>query len=77
MIRPAATVLLCDGFLSSNVDDALRVAILALSVINVLVLLLTVRTLRQSTRLLLDVEQYAREVRQRTRRAEEPLRTDV
>jgi heme exporter protein D len=66
-----------DGFLSPGVDDALRLAILALSVLNVVVLLLTVRTLRQSTRILLDVEQYAREVRQRARRGEDPLRTDI
>jgi 4-hydroxy-3-methylbut-2-en-1-yl diphosphate synthase IspG/GcpE len=65
------------GFLSPDVDDALRIAIVVLSVVNVGVLLVTVRTLRQCTRILLDVEQFAREVRQRTRRAEEPLRTDI
>jgi hypothetical protein len=65
------------GFLSPSVDDALRLVIVVLSVVNVGVLFATVRTLRQCTRILLDVEQFAREVRQRTRRDEEPLRTDV
>ena len=61
-------MLLADnGFLSPNVDDVLRLLILALTVVNVIVLLATVRTIRQSTRILLDVEQFAREVRRQTR----------
>jgi hypothetical protein len=66
-----------NGFLSSNVDDVLRLVILTLAAVNVIVLLATVRTLRQSTRILLDVEQFAREVRKQTRARGETARTDV
>jgi heme exporter protein D len=66
-----------NGFLSPSVDDALRLVILALAAVNVIVLLVTVRTLRQSTRILLDVEQFAREVRIQARAQREAARTDV
>jgi hypothetical protein len=72
-----ATLLLSEGFLSPDVDDVLRLVIVFLSALNVLVLLVTVLTLRQVTRILLDIEQFAREVRRRTRRAEEPVETDL
>jgi hypothetical protein len=65
------------GFLSPTVDDVLRLLILALAAVNVVVLLAAVRTLRQSTRILLDVEQFAREVRQETRALKEGARTDI
>jgi hypothetical protein len=45
--------------------------------VNVVVLLAAVRTLRQSTRILLDVEQFAREVRKETRALREPAGTDI
>jgi hypothetical protein len=64
------------GFLSDNVDDALRLVIVVLSALNVVVLIIAVRTLRQSTRILLDVEQFAREIRQRIRRGEKTLEID-
>jgi hypothetical protein len=71
-------VLLADnGFLSPNVDDVLRLVILALAAVNVIVLLVTVRTLRQCIRILLDVEQFAREVRIQTRAQREAARSDV
>jgi hypothetical protein len=71
-------VLLADnGFLSPNVDDVLRLVILALAAVNVIVLLVTVRTLRQCIRILLDVEQYAREVRIKARAEREAARSDV
>jgi hypothetical protein len=54
-----------DGFLSPGVDDILRLAIFVLVALNIVVLLFAVRTLRLATRLLLDVEQFAREVRSR------------
>ena len=66
-----------NGFLSPNVDDVLRLVILALAAVNVIVLLATVRTLRECMRILLDVEQYAREVRKQTRALREPARTDL
>jgi hypothetical protein len=56
-----------NGFLSPTVDDVLRLVILALAGVNVVVLLAAVRALRQSTRILLDVEQFAREVRNEAR----------
>ena len=59
------------GFLGPNVDDAVRLVILVLSGVNVVVLLVAARTLRQCTRLLLDVEQFAREVRTELRAARE------
>ena len=59
------------GLLSPTVDDLLRLAILVLSAVNVVVLLIAVRTLRQNARLLLDMEQFAREARQASRRAAE------
>jgi hypothetical protein len=58
-------VFVSDGFLSPGVDDALRLAIFALVALNIVVLLFAVRALRLSTRLLLDVEQFVREVRSR------------
>lgn len=66
-----------NGFLSPSVDDVLRLVILALAAVNVVVLLAAVRTLRQSTRILLDVEQFAREVRKETRALREPAGTDI
>jgi hypothetical protein len=66
-----------NGFLSPNVDDVLRLVILALAAVNVIVLLITVRALRQSTSILLDVEQFAREVRRQTRAQRETASTDV
>lgn len=65
------------GFLSPNVDDALRLVIVVLAAVNVIVLLVTVRALNQCTRLLLDVEQFAREVRIQTRAQREAARSDV
>ena len=61
-----------DGLLSPTVNDFLRLAILVLSGVNVIVLLVVVRTLRQNARLLLDMEHFAREARQVARRLEEP-----
>jgi hypothetical protein len=66
-----------NGFLSPNVDDALRLVIVVLAAVNVIVLLVTVRALNQSTRILLDVEQFAREVRIQTRAQREAARSDV
>jgi hypothetical protein len=66
-----------NGFLSPNVDDALRLVIVVLAAVNVIVLLVTVRALNQCTRLLLDVEQFAREVRIQTRAQREAARSDV
>ena len=66
-----------DGFLSPGVDDVMRLVILVLAVVNVIVLLAAVRTLRQCTRILLDVEQFAREVRKQTREHREAARTEV
>ena len=62
-----------NGLLSPTVDDLLRLAILVLSAVNVIVLLIVVRTLRHNARLLLDMEQFAREARMASRRAEERL----
>jgi hypothetical protein len=66
-----------NGFLSPNVDDALRLVIVVLSAVNVIVLLVTVRALNQCTRILLDVEQFAREVRIQTRAQREAARSDI
>jgi len=66
-----------NGFLSPTVDDVLRLVILALAGVNVVVLLAAVRPLRQSTRILLDVEQFAREVRKETRALRETGRTNI
>jgi heme exporter protein D len=66
-----------NGFLSAGVDDVLRLVILALAAVNVVVLLAAVRTLRQSTRILLDVEQFARQVRKETREHRERAGTDM
>jgi hypothetical protein len=66
-----------NGFLSPTVDDVLRLVILALAGVNVVVLLAAVRALRQSTRILLDVEQFAREVRKETRALRETGRTNI
>jgi hypothetical protein len=66
-----------NGFLSPAVDDVLRLVILALAGVNVVVLVAAVRTLRQSTRILLDIQQFAREVRKETRALREKARTDV
>jgi hypothetical protein len=66
-----------NGFLSPNVDDALRLAILVLAAVNVIVLLVTVRALGNATRILLDVEQFAREVRQQLRAEREAARSNV
>jgi hypothetical protein len=69
--------LAANGFLSPTVDDVLRLVILALAAVNVVVLLAAVRTLRQTTRILLDVEQFAREVRTERRALRETGRTDI
>jgi hypothetical protein len=66
-----------NGFLSPNVDDVLRLLIFVLAAVNVIVLLATVRTLRQCIRILLDVEQFAREVRIKARAEQEAARSDV
>jgi hypothetical protein len=66
-----------NGFLSPNVDDALRLVIVVLAAVNVIVLLVTVRALNQCTRILLDVEQFAREVRIQTRAQREAARSDI
>lgn len=65
------------GFLSPNVDDVLRLVIVALAAVNVVVLIGAVRTLHQSTRILLDVEQFVREVRKETRALRERARTQL
>ena len=59
------------GLLNPTVNDLVRLAILVLSIVNVVVLLIVVRTLRRNARLLLDMEQFAREARQAARRLEE------
>jgi hypothetical protein len=60
-----------NGLLNPTVDDIVRLAILVISAANVVVLLTAVRTLRQNARLLLDMEQFAREARQASRRRAE------
>ena len=55
--------LAASGLLSPTVDDVLRLAILVLSAVNVVVLVVAVRTLRHNAGLLLDMEQFAREAR--------------
>lgn len=60
--------LAANGLLNPAVDDVLRIAILVLSGMNVVVLLIAVRTLRQNARMLLDMEHFAREARQVSRR---------
>jgi hypothetical protein len=61
-------LLLAAGLFSPVVNDVLRVAILLLGIVNIVVLLVVVRTLRGNARLLLDMEQFAREARQAARR---------
>jgi hypothetical protein len=63
--------LAASGLLSPTVDDVLRLAILVLSGVNVVVLVVAVRTLRHNARLLLDVEQFAREARLASQRLAE------
>jgi hypothetical protein len=63
--------LAASGLLSPTVDDVIRIAIFVLSVVNVIVLLIAVRTMRESARLLLDMEQFVREARQAARKLEE------
>ena len=63
--------LAANGLLNPTVDDVVRLAIFVLSAVNVVVLLIAVRTLRRNARLLLDMEQFVRETRQAARRLEE------
>ena len=58
-----------NGLLSPTVDDVVRLVILALTAVNVVVLVVAVRTLRINARLLLDMEQFVREARQTLRAA--------
>jgi hypothetical protein len=58
-----------NGLLSPTVDDVVRLVILALTAVNVVVLVVAVRTLRINARLLLDMEQFVREARQTLRTA--------
>jgi hypothetical protein len=53
------------GLFSPSLDDAIRLLILAVAVVNVAVLVYALRCLSRNTRLLLDIEQFAREVRLR------------
>jgi hypothetical protein len=66
-----------DGLLSPAINDLLRVAILTLSIVNVIVLLVVVRTLRQNARLLVDMEHFARETRNAVRKREERSTPDL
>ena len=63
--------LAASGLFSPTVDDVLRLAIFVLSGVNVVVLVVAVRTLRHNARLLLDVEQFAREARLASKRVAE------
>ena len=65
--RMSRLSLLADGLISPTGDDVIRIALLALAIANVVVLGVAVRTLRTTTRLLLDVEQFAREIRREAR----------
>jgi hypothetical protein len=60
-----------NGLLNPTVDDVVRLVILVLSAVNVVVLLLAVRTLRHNARLLLDMEHFAREAREAARKSAE------
>ena len=51
------------GLFGSTWDDVFRIAILAVGVLNVAAIVLGIFALRHYARLLIDVEQFAREAR--------------
>ena len=60
------------GLFGPTWDDVFRIAILVVGVLNVAVIVLGILALRHYARLLLDVEQFAREARNYARKAPSP-----
>jgi hypothetical protein len=63
-----------NGLFGPTWDDVFRLAILVVGVVNVAVIVAGVLTLRHYARLLLDVEQFTREVRNYAREGVVPER---
>ena len=60
------------GLFGPTWDDVLRLAILVVGVLNVAAIVAGILALRHYARLLLDVEQFAREARNYARKAPSP-----
>ena len=56
------------GLFSPTVDDVLRLAILVAGIVNIVAVSVALRFMRRYVRVLLDIEQYAREARNRMER---------
>jgi hypothetical protein len=61
-----------NGLFGPTWDDVFRIAILVVGVVNVVVIVAGILALRHYARLLLDVEQFAREARNYVRKAPSP-----
>ena len=66
-----------NGLFGPTLDDVFRIAILVVGVVNVAAIVVGILALRHYARLLLDVEQFAREARNLAREGANPedLRT--
>jgi|GEM_PF-5394108 len=61
-----------NGLFGPTWDDVFRISILVVAVLNVAVIVAGILALRHYARLLLDVEQFAREARNYVRKAPPP-----
>jgi hypothetical protein len=64
------------GLIGPTWDDVFRIAILVVGVVNVAAIVVGVLALRHYARLLLDVEQFAREVRNYARASSASTQTE-